>query len=85
MFVIVGCALSFVASAIFGILVGILGQAAFIKLSGEARPLGEQARAACAPSCCNVGEAAAFLGWHGTVNAFDFASPQYAAAFMVAT
>ena len=42
------------------------------------------AKSICGTLCTNHAEAAFFLGWHGSVNSFDFMSRSYALAFMIA-
>lgn len=43
-----------------------------------------QAKSACGPSCASSGAAVSYLGWHGTLHSFFFASRDYAAKFMAA-
>lgn len=43
-----------------------------------------QAKSGCGPNCASSGAAVAYLGWHGTLHSFFFASRDYAAKFMAA-
>lgn len=43
-----------------------------------------QAKAGCGPNCASSGAAVTYLGWHGTLHSFFFASRDYAAKFMSA-
>lgn len=42
------------------------------------------AKSDCGPNCTSSGAAVTYLGWHGTLHSFFFASRDYAAKFMSA-
>lgn len=44
----------------------------------------DNAKSSCGPNCVSTGAAVAYLGWHGTVHSFFFASRDYARKFMIA-
>lgn len=44
----------------------------------------KRARELCSPACCTPGPAAAYLGWNGTVESFDFTSVPFAFEFILA-
>jgi|GEM_PF-3284262 len=83
-FLVLGSSIGPVGGVILGILFGLIGVFPFRKISAEARQQEQQARSACAPSCCNLAHAAAFYGWNGTLNSFEFVSQRYAGDFMIA-
>ena len=43
-----------------------------------------QAKSSCGPNCASPGAAVTYLGWHGTLHSFFFASRDYAGKFMAA-
>lgn len=43
-----------------------------------------ESKLSCGPNCVSSGAAVAYLGWHGTLHSFNFASRDYAAKFMAA-
>jgi hypothetical protein len=43
-----------------------------------------RAKSDCGPNCASSGAAVNYLGWHGTMHSFFFASRDYAAKFMSA-
>ena len=43
-----------------------------------------QAKSGCGPNCASSGAAVIYLGWHGTLHSFFFASRDYAGKFMAA-
>jgi hypothetical protein len=43
-----------------------------------------QARRLCLPTCVTVNKAASYFGWHGSLHQFEFASQDFALAFMIA-
>lgn len=74
---LVGVVLGFAAhwGAVF---VGVLAATLFVL---KAHAQGEAART---PSCATASAPAAFVGWSGTVQRFEIASPAYASALMLA-
>lgn len=81
-------ALSVFVAAIFwsevgqtaGIGIGLLAMAGTLILFSNRM---QQARSMCSPNCACVGRAATYLGWHGSLHKFDFASASFASEFMV--
>jgi hypothetical protein len=60
--------------------VAVFGAACVLAWIASAR-VKKKARAACQTQCGSPHAAAAFLGWSGTINTFQFSSSNYAAKF----
>jgi len=77
---IVGAAVGGAIGAILGILATVL---AVLWISSSTETAKRSASAMRTTSCAHVGRAVVYLGWHGTLHQFDFASLHFGQEFML--